>query len=66
MGAFDDDEERVKKHVSKWDQFWTLIVPGDTSAKRQKLRDMATHNEYEEKRQAELEAIKRKRLNAGQ
>lgn len=60
-----DDEERVKKYVSKWDQFTTLITPGDTSGKRQKLRDMAVHNEAEEKRRAELEAIRNKRMNAG-
>lgn len=52
--------KKVSEKVSKWDQFTTLVMPGDIADKRQKLNDMADANE-----RAELEAIRQKRMNAG-
>lgn len=60
------ERKRVAEKVGTWDKFTTLISPGDISSKEKQLSSIADRNEAEERRQAELEAIRRKRVNAGQ
>jgi len=55
------ERKRISEHVGAWDKFKTLITPGDINEKQRKLLDIADANE----RDAQLEAIKRKRMNAG-
>lgn len=60
------ERKRIADKVGAWDKFTTLIMPGDITSKQEQLSSIADRNEAEEKRQAELEAIKRRRMNAGQ
>lgn len=62
----DRERKRVAEKVSTWDKFVTSITPGDISVKAKRLSDIADANEAEERRKAELEAVRQKRMNAGQ
>lgn len=62
------DEERKKRRAEKvgtWDKFITGITPGPVHERAAKLDAIADANEAEERRKAELEAVRQKRMNAG-
>jgi hypothetical protein len=56
------EQKRISDNVSAWDQFKTLITPGDVSDKQRQLSAIADQNE----REAQVEAIRKRRMNAGQ
>lgn len=64
--ASEYNKKRISEKVGTWDKFTTLITPGDVSEKERKLLQIADRNEEEEKRQAQLEAIKKRRFNTGE
>lgn len=61
--------ERMRKliddKVSTWDKFKVAITPGDVSERSRKLEQLALDKVREEEQQAQLEAIRRKRMSAG-
>ena len=59
------DQKRIADKVGLWDKFITYRSPGDIMDKKTKLLKIADENEAEERRKAELEAIRQRRLNSG-
>ena len=57
------ERKRVGEKVGFWDKLKVAVTPGDVSERSKKLRDIADSNEREEAMQ---EAIRRKRMNAGE
>jgi hypothetical protein len=54
----------IKDKVSTWDKFKIGITPRlDVHERDKQLEDLADAKVREEKRQAELEALRRKRMN---
>ncbi len=65
------DEERKRKqkfvneNTSAWERFTTSITPGDVSERYRNIEQKAHENYQEKQKQAQLEALRKKRMNAG-
>ncbi len=54
--------KRVADKVGWWDKLKVAVTPGDVNERGQKLLQIADRNEEEERRKAQAEAIRRKRM----
>jgi len=63
MADWDDDKQAEfrRKNLSTWDKIRLSAIPMDVT-KRRELQDQKAKQNYE----AELEAIRKKRMNAGE
>lgn len=64
--ASERERKRIADKVGFFDKLKVSLTPGDVSVKQQQLSEIADRNEADERRKAELEAIRRKRMNAGE
>ena len=65
-GYIERQKKRINDKVSLFDRVRVSFTPGDTSNKERELESIASRNEADERRKAELEAVRRKRMNASE
>lgn len=57
--------DRISKKVGFWDKVSVALTPGDALQRENRLNKIADDNEAEERRKAQLEAIRNKRMAGG-
>lgn len=64
--ASEAERKRQQEKTTFWQKAKVAFTPGDVSDRSRELSSMADATEADERRKAELEAIRRKRMNAGE